>query len=72
MLYRLRLGSITNAQRAKRVLLENGYHAYITRVENPTANDGCGYAVRLHCDSMDGVTRLLKEAGIRLIGADVL
>lgn len=70
MIYQFRLGSVTNAQRAKKVLLQKGIHAYMLRIAAPSKEDGCGYAVRVQCSEPAYITELLSDAGIRVIGVD--
>ena len=42
----IKVGSITNAQRAKTVLNKNKIKASVKRLENPKPGDGCGYVVK--------------------------
>lgn len=65
----IKVGSITNAQRAQRILREKGYKASIKRVENPTEADGCGYLVAVRCDS-EAPVRILSDSGIEVRGVE--
>lgn len=62
----IHVGSITNAMRGKKTLESNGIRAYIHRSSNPAQGDGCGYSL-LVVDADSRVTRLLKDAGVRVI-----
>ena len=70
MLYMIKVGSVTNAQRAKNILNSNGYRAMIARVVNPSKEDGCGYAVRINCNDVNAAIRLLSQQRINVLGAD--
>ena len=72
MLYRIKVGSITNAQRAKAILKEKGFNPYIVRITNPRREDGCGYAVKLTAIHLNSVLELLDSGGINVIGVDEL
>ena len=62
----VKVGSITNAQKAKRILLKNGYSVTIKRAEQIKKGDGCGYSVVFFGDKQNAV-KLLKKAGIKII-----
>ena len=62
----LHIGSITNAMRGKKILEGHGIRAYVHRSSNPIEGDGCGYSL-LVVDSGERATRLLKDAGVRII-----
>ena len=64
MLYIVKLGSITNAQKALRVLKGSGYKAYLSRIEKPKSSEGCGYTVRVYDEE---AVSLLKKKGVRII-----
>lgn len=70
MVYRLKVGSVTNAQRARACLNKAGYSAHITRVNHPSKEEGCGYAVSLQCTHPEELVRLLGQKGISVIGVD--
>ncbi len=71
MFYQFRVGSVTNAQRAKRVLYQHGFHANVIRIAAPAKEDGCGYAVRMQCSHPERVEAILHGAGIYVIGVDL-
>ena len=62
----IKVGSITNAQRAKRELIENGFSAKISRSQKIKKGEGCGYSILTDCEKQNAL-RLLKKAGIRII-----
>lgn len=68
MLYAIKLGSITNAQRGIRLLRANGYKPNLSRMENPQASDGCGYVVTLNTNDIDDALNLLKKSGVTVLG----
>ena len=70
MYYLIKVGSITNAQRARRKLREFGEKAYIVRLANPKATDGCGYAVRTERMAPEKATALLEGEGISVLGVE--
>ena len=59
MYYRIKLGAITNAQRAQRLLRAKGYKPTLSRIKNPQPGDGCGYMITVNADN--GVMDILKE-----------
>lgn len=66
----IKVGSITNAQRAKAVLMKDGIQSEIKRTENPKPGDGCGYAIKIKkADEAKGL-RLFEKNGIRVLGED--
>lgn len=71
MYYKIKVGSITNAQRAMRLLRARGYKASLGRIENPSDNDGCGYVVRISSKVEEAVT-FLRSSGIEVLGVDGL
>lgn len=71
MYYKIKVGSITNAQRAVRLLRSRGYKASLSRIENPSDNDGCGYVVKLNANDEEAVS-FLKISGIEVLGVDGL
>ena len=68
----IKLGSVTNAQRAQRELLKRGYHARLSRMLNPKAGDGCGYVVKTDSDDKYKITHILENAGINILGVEEL
>lgn len=67
----IKVGSITNAQRAKNVLRGRGYKATLSRIENPQPSDGCGYVINVIADDRDRIIRILKNAGVNILGVEV-
>lgn len=64
----IKLGAVTKAQRALKILRMHGIKATLSRLEKPSAEDGCGYAVKLLSSDLEQGVALLEENGIRLIG----
>ena len=65
----IKVGSITNAQRAKSVLNKNSVKAVIQRLENPVPGDGCGYVIRTE-DNEHHIKAHLERNGIRILGTE--
>lgn len=65
----IKVGSITNAQRAQRALRMHGYKSQIKKIENPSREEGCGYVVGVATYSDEPVDILIKE-GIQIRGVD--
>ena len=63
----IKVGSITNAQRAKSVLNKNKIKAYVVRLENPKPGDGCGYVVKAE-ESDKNAIEILEKNSIRILG----
>lgn len=61
MVLYIKLGSVTNAQRAYKILYSSGYKPRIKRIENPDKSEGCGYAVELACDDEKPIDILEKN-----------
>ena len=68
MIYYIKIGSITNAQRARSALHAKSIKARIKRLEDPKPGDGCGYVLVVH-DADESVS-VLKRAGIRILGVE--
>ncbi|MDE6659826.1 MAG: DUF3343 domain-containing protein [Eubacterium sp.] len=64
----IKVGSITNAQRAKSILNKNRIKASVIRLENPKPGDGCGYAVKAEDRGDKDVIEILKNYSIRVLG----
>ena len=62
----VKVGSVTNAQKGKRILVKNGFHAKVKRAAILRKGDGCGYTIVFQGNSEQGI-QLLKQAGIRII-----
>lgn len=65
----IKVGSITNAQRAQKILRSKGYRAQIKKIDNPSPGDGCGYALLVDTQSDEPLT-ILKKNGISIRGAE--
>lgn len=63
----IKIGSVTNAQRAAAVLRKNRIKAQIIRMENPQPGDGCGYMIKVRKEEGDSV-HILQNNGIRILG----
>lgn len=69
MLYEIKVGSVTNAQRGIKALKAKGYRPIMTRLENPSSKDGCGYIIKVYADS-ESVVSILTQKGITVLGVD--
>lgn len=65
----IKVGSITNAQRASSVLRSHGYKPQIKRIENPTKNDGCGYGIAVSSNSREPI-EILEKNSVRIRGVE--
>lgn len=63
----IKIGSVTNAQRAVSVLKKNKIKAQIIRMDNPQPGDGCGYMIKVSKEEGDSV-HILQNNGIRILG----
>lgn len=72
MFFAIKVGSITNAQRAKNVLRNKGYRPILSRNENPLPGDGCGYLIKVEADDESKVVRILENSGITVLGVEAL
>lgn len=63
----IKIGSVTNAQRAVSVLKRNKIKAHIIRMNNPQPGDGCGYMIKVRKEDGDSV-HILQDNGIRILG----
>lgn len=68
MVYYIKIGSITNAQRARSVLHAKSVNGQIRRLENPGHGDGCGYVIAV--EDADKAVRILNKAGLRILGVE--
>ena len=62
----VKVGSVTGAQKGKRILLKHGYRASIKRATHIKKGEGCGYGIVTQGDA-NKVISILKEAGIKII-----
>jgi hypothetical protein len=70
MYFAIKVGSITNAQRAMRYLRGNGFKANLGRMENPLPADGCGYVIKIKATDKSAVINQLKNDGITVLGVE--
>lgn len=71
MYFVVKVGSVTNAQRAIKILRKNGYRPLLSRLDNPQPSDGCGYVVKVTASSEKEIVTLLEKAGITVLGVEV-
>lgn len=64
----IKVGSVTNAQRAQAVLKKNNIKSQIKRIQNHNPGEGCGYIITV--DSGDKALEIIKGANIRVLGVD--
>ncbi len=69
MYYTIKVGSITNAQRGVRLLKNKGYRPTMSRLENPSKSDGCGYVIKVYSDS-EKVINILRAGSVMILGVD--
>lgn len=62
----IHVGSVTNAMRGKRLLEEQGMHAYLHRTSHPADGDGCGYSL-LVTNNASAAVQILQKRGVRVI-----
>lgn len=65
----IKVGSITNAQRARSVLNKNSIKASVLRLDNPKPGDGCGYVVKVQ-ENDKNIVDILEKNSIRVLGVD--
>lgn len=68
MRFDIKVGSVTNAQRATRLLKSKGVKAGFHRMENPLPQDGCGYAVSV--SDKKTALEILQNANIKVLGVE--
>ena len=67
MIYEIKVGSVTNAQRGAKLLKNAGYRVFVHKQLRPSPADGCGYQLRLE----DGeALALLRQHGVRITGVE--
>ncbi len=71
MILYIKAGSVTNAQRAQRILRAKGYKLKIKKIENPSHSDGCGYALEVMTDS-DKPLDILRENAVKFSEAEFI
>ena len=72
MFYIIKVGTITNAQRAKYALGAKGMKSTVSRLKNPKGSDGCGYIVQLNTDDIERALRIVQNENINIRGVERL
>ncbi len=67
----IKVGSITNAQRAKSVLMKYSVKAQVQRAEQIKQGDGCGYIIKVYDDDENKILNILKNNGINSLGVEI-
>ena len=71
MYYTIKVGTITNAQRARGALRNRGIKATVSRLKNPQQGDGCGYVVQVITDDIDRAVRIIQNENIYIRGVEL-
>ncbi len=69
MVLYIKVGSVTNAQRAQKIFSAKGYKSKIKRIENPDKNEGCGYAVEVETKD-EAPVEILEKNRIKVRGTE--
>ena len=69
MIYEIKVGSVTNAQRGAKLLKNAGYRVLVHKQLRPSPADGCGYQLRLE-DGDGEALALLRQHGVRITGVE--
>ena len=64
--YFITLRSVTFAQRAEKLLNQQGYRVNLMRTPRWMEEQGCGYALKLWTNDIAAAVRLLRESKIQL------
>ncbi len=70
MILYIKVGSITNAQRAKSVLMKYSVKAEVKRAEQIKQGDGCGYMIKVYDSDENKVINILSNNGIKTLGVE--
>jgi hypothetical protein len=70
MYFSVKLGSVTNAQRAQKLLAKHGFVSRVSRLQNPKPGDGCGYVIRANEKDKYEIIHILKKEGINILGVE--
>ena len=70
MFVSIKVGSITNAQRSIHVLRSYSIRSTLSRIENPSSTDGCGYVVKVMQSDLQRALQILKDNSVTVIGVD--
>ena len=66
----VKLGSITNTQRAQKLLSKDGISTKIARLSNPKSVDGCGYVLKANKKDRERIIHILSKSGINILGVE--
>ncbi len=66
-MYSFNVNTITNAQRAVKLLKRIGITSKIGRLKNPSKSMGCGYTVDLECDDISALSSYLESNGVKVV-----
>ena len=69
MIYEIKVGSVTNAQRGAKLLKNAGYRVFVHKQLRPSPADG--YLLRLE-DGDGEALELLRQHGVRITGVEQL
>ena len=58
------VGSVTYAQKARKILLRNGIESKLTKTDKEMLSRGCAYAVEINASDTYEAIRLLRENSI--------
>ncbi len=70
MLYIVKVGTVTNAQRAKAALRRYGIKATVMRLQKPKRGDGCGYTVQVNTPDIDNAVKIIEAEKIFIRGVE--
>ena len=70
MYFSIKLGSITNAQRAQKLLAQRGIVSRVSRLQSPKAGDGCGYVIRANVKDKYEIIHILDKDDINILGVE--
>ncbi len=66
----IKVGTITNAQRAVKLLKLKGIKGSVHRQSNPDKKNGCGYVVKVRSNDINAVADYLRGSGIKINGVE--
>lgn len=70
MFVSIKVGSITNAQRAIKALRNYSIRSTLSRIENPSPTDGCGYVIKVMQSDLHRAVKILENNGVSVLGVD--
>jgi len=70
MFFTVKLGSVTNAQRAQNLLAKHGIVSRVYRLQSPKTGDGCGYVIRANSSDKNEIIHILDKDGINILGVE--